>query len=287
MAILTVDGIQIGPFPLPTTALRSPLPNIESATTELKPVPLIPDEEEAKKPENQKEPKYIKPYQVFELFIGATPTDPSDVINDIIVVGPKKCILEEPIVDIFSDLWERSGGEGYEVPISPLWSSAGVVLEPFIVVTPGLAGAPAKISGYYSERNFYDREWILEFADVKAKLSGDSITYTYGPLDEIFGPDGIKTGAPWNPQTWYPLSPDAAKQLDSYQLERFIELCSGVSGYQPSDIKKLRFFYDIIINGDTIIPCHMTVENDNNFAGERLKYAINIEKQGFNLLDLL
>jgi hypothetical protein len=31
----------------------------------------------------------------------------------------------------------------------------------------------------------------------------------------------------------------------------------------------------------------MTVENDNNFAEERLKYAINIEKQGFNLLDLL
>jgi hypothetical protein len=286
MAILTVDGIEVGPYPLPTTALRSPLPNIESATIELKPEPLIPDEE-AKKPENQGEPKYIKPYQIFELFISATPTDPSDVINNINIVGPKKCILEEPIVDIFSDFWERSGGEGYEVPISPLWDSFGSVLEPFIVITPGIAGAPAKISGYYSERNFYDREWIIEYADVKAKLSGDSITYTYGPIDEIFGPDGIKVGAPWNPQTWYPLSPDAAKQLDSYKLERFIELCSGISGYQPSDIKKLRFFYDIIINGDTIIPCHMTVENDNNFAEERLKYAINIEKQGFNLLDLL
>lgn len=280
MAIPEVDGVTIGLYPLPATAPRIAqdplLLTIAQGDYEFKPaVDLIPDAE----------PTYVKPYQPFTFTVSAIPSLPNEVITNMTVTGPSYCILEEPLPGADTT---RSAEEPLEVPASPLW--AGLAFrEPFLFNSEFSSGpAPlVTISGYFSERNFYDREWLLRFPDAIAKFSGEGVKYellsVLSENEELFDPSMLVKTYPsgLSAETFYPLTPADANLLDTPEMEDYFRACSGIVSYKPSDIKKLRMFFDITIvsdRGTYLFTAHMTVQNDQDTAVERLQYAINTPK---------
>lgn len=277
MAIPLVDGVTVGLYPLPATAPRAAsVAIVPAGVYEFKPSALaIPDAE----------PSYVKPYEPFTLAVSAVPNLPDEKIISLTVTGPTHCLLEEPLPSFDST---RSADAEFELPVSPLWVS-GLFLEPFIVNTTTASGlAPVvTISGYFSERNFYDREWILRFPDCIAKFSGDGVKYeTFEAInekEELFDPSMLVRTLPsaLSAESFYPLTPVDAKKWDSAAMEAYITKCSGILSYKPSDIMKLRMYFNIVIvsdKGTYPFTAHMTVQNDQDKAGERLQFAINTPK---------
>lgn len=277
MAVPVVDGVTVGLYPLPATAPRVAkdplLATVTAGVYEFKPqVDLLPDAE----------PTYVKPYQTFSLGVSAVPTLPDEVITNLTVTGPSYCVLEEPLPG--ADI-TRSADTEFEIPVSPLWV-APLFKEPFVVNTLTSPGPTplVTISGYYSERNFFDREWILSFPDAIAKISADGVKYeTLEALSEaegLFTPELLTKTYPsaLNAENFYPLTPADAKLYDTAAMEQYFKTCSGILSYKSSEIKKLRMFFEITIvsnKGTYPFTAHMTVQNDQENALERLQYAIN------------
>ena len=277
MAIPLVDSLTVGLYPLPATAPRAAaVASVPAGTYEFKPVAgIIPDTE----------PNYVKPYEQFSLSVSAVPNIPDEKIISLTVLGPSYCLLEEPVSSFDST---RSLDAEFDLPVSPLWVP-GAFREPFIVNTTTDSGLTpvVTISGYYSERNFYDREWILRYPDTIAKLSATGVQYELLEIlnkkPELFDPSFLVKTYPssLNAETFYPLTPVDAKKWDSASIESFIIKCSDILSYKPSDIMKLRMYFDInIVSDKGVFPftAHMTVQNNQENAIERLAYAINIPK---------
>lgn len=277
MAIPEVDGVTIGLYPLPATAPRaSNIAGVPAGQYEFKPaVDLIPDAE----------PTYVKPYQPFTFTVSAFPNLPNETIVSMRVTGPSSCILEEPLPTFDTT---RSFDTDFEIPVSTLWV-APQFSEPFLFNTEFASGAApiVTISGYYSEKNFYDREWLLRFPDSIAKISGGGIKYellsVLETMEETFDPSMLVKTYPSsiNEQTFYPLTPADAKLYDTTVMETWLKRCSDIISYKPSDIKKLRMFFDIEIisnQGTFKYSAHMTVQNDQENAIKRLEYGINTPK---------
>jgi len=280
MAEIFTDEIEVGFYPLPATAPRYlKLLGLPAGDYEFKPtVEALPDAE----------PTYVKPYQSFSLTIEAYPTLPNEVITSMSVTGPSYCILEEPRPSFDTT---RSFDTEFEVPVSPLWVGP-LYNEPFVFNSEFATGAAplVTISGYFSERNFYDREWLLRLPNAIVKISGDGVYYeTFEKIEkleaegELFDPSMLKRKYPSSisAESFYPLTFVDAKMYDAPVMEEWLKRCSDIISYKPSDIRKLRVFFDITIvssAGTFLSTAHMTVQNDQDTAIKRLEYGINTPK---------
>lgn len=274
MAEIFTDEIEVGLYPLPATAPRALSTfGIPAGDYEFKPsVGLIPDAE----------PTYVKPYQSFSITIEGFPNLDNEVITSMTVTGPSYCVLEEPLpgADVV-----RSFDTEFEVPVSPLWGGL-LFREPFVFNSEFATGAApvVTISGYFSERNFHDREWLLRLPDAIVKISGEGVKYetleAISASEELFDPSLLTKTYPSeiNAENFYPLTFADAKLYDAAVMEEWLKRCSDIISYKPSDIKKLRMFFDITIvsnKGTFLYTAHMTVQNDQDTAIDRLEYAIN------------
>lgn len=286
MAIPLVDNVTVGLYPLPATAPRaSTVAAVPAGVYEFKPIAdVIPDTE----------PNYVKPYEPFSMTVSAVPNLPDEKLILLTVTGPMYCVLEEPLPTFDST---RSLDTDFEILASPLWVS-GAFREPFIVNSTSASGLTpvVTISGYYSERNFYDREWLLRYPDAIAKIGWNGVKYelleVLNKKEELFDPSMLVKTYPSsiNAETFYPLTPADAKMYDAASMETFIVRCSDILSYKPSDIRKLRMFFDITIvsdKGTYPFTAHMTVQNNMDSAIERLTYAINIPKVEKSLVNVV
>ena len=90
MATLLVDGLTVGPAPLPGPPTANPA--LPGAAIELRPVAnKLPDGE------GGPNTNYISTYQPFTLTVSAIPTAPLEVITSVVILGPNRCILEDPL----------------------------------------------------------------------------------------------------------------------------------------------------------------------------------------------
>lgn len=280
MAAVLTDGIEVGLYPLPASAVRSlETLLVPAGTYEFKPiVDIIPDAE----------PTYVKPYQFFSLEVSAIPTLPNEVITSLTVNGPSYCLLEEPLPTFDTT---RSFDTDFEIPVSPLWA-APLYLEPFVLNSTTSPGPTplVTIQGYFSERNFHDREWLLRLPNAIVKVSGAGVFYeTLEVIEkkeaagELFDPSMLvkKYPSSISAENFYPLTFADAKLYDAAVMEEWLKRCSDIISYKPSDIMKLRVFFDIVIvsNAGTFpFTAHMTVQNDQDTAIKRLEYGINTPK---------
>jgi len=186
------------------------------------------------------------------------------------VEGPIACMLEDPLPSKES-IQEtlRSLGKFLRVGISPWWAP-GLFIEPFITtsnVQPPALPSPvsqtpagtgngyplftSRINGYYTDRNFWDRQWILQERDVIAKYNSfGRFTKPWKPgreqfpLDELsinqFQPSGI------TPFTWFSSNLITAGCAEDVMLP-YIRCADQILSYKPTEIRALRFYYVVNI----------------------------------------
>ena len=301
MATLVDDRLTVGIWPLPGTAKRADLlagvvtPGVGSF--ELRPLAFENMAEAVENGDISSIDDYISPYQTFTLTVTAIPTLPGEVIVSVSfdplppipAFTPFKAIIEEPNP---TTLVSRTGAEEpQEIVPSPNWNPP-LVNEEYIQTLGGVT--TATIGGYYTEKAFYDREWILKFPDVIAKISGGGVRYLKYedipqgvPFDPLLFDEAPVAPSSITPSSWYSLTKAEAEILDAPQMEQYIEKSSGIISYKASEIRKLRFFYIITIISTipgttlpqkTTIPAFMTVQNNSNWAQQRLTYALNTPK---------
>lgn len=267
MATLLIDGITVGAAPLPGPPLANA--TLPTATWEFRPVPsTLPSGESGP------DANFITTYQPFELSVSAIPTSPTEVITNI-TITLKYCILEDPLPGAATT---RSLDGKLDIKISPFWAT-GLFLEPLVVCTPGPI---ATISGYFTERNFYDREIVVSYLNAVTKFTSSG--FFYAPLENFpnnlpFDLKKIKIPLPSgvNINTFYPLTVSAAYKTESEILEPYFNSIGQVISYKGTDIKKLRFFFDVIITSSTgVYPstAYMIVQYNQKAANERLKFLL-------------
>lgn len=231
---------------------------------------------------------FVSTYQPFQVSIAAAPNIPFEVITSVTVTGPTRCVAEDPFLPVDTT---RSLDEVFEIPVSPYWSipsfanAGGPSIEPLITITPGIGGAPAIISGYFTERNFTDRELYVRYFNALTKFSSDGFFWV--PIEEFeldlpfFDPvkfEELKVPLPSsiNVNTFYPISAADARTLESTALVPYIIGGFGdIVRYKPSDIKKLRFFFTITVTsnfGAFVYESHMTVQLNRKLSEQRLKF---------------
>jgi len=269
MATLLVDGITVGPAPLvgPPKA-DSKLP---TATWEFR--PTIPPSTEETEAENN----FISTYQPFNLPITAIPSLPDEIIIST-VVNLKYCIVEDPLPGA-KDI--RSQNAKIKIKASPYWAP-GLFLEPLVVITPGLSQSPAIITGYFTERNWYDRQIAVSYLNAVAIFSSDGFFYAplkNFPINLPYNLKNIKILLPSNVNvnTFYPLSISGAYKTESEILQNYFNSIGQVISYKGTDIKKLRFFFDIVITstkGTFPSTAYMIAQYNHKAANERLKYLL-------------
>jgi len=170
MATLLVDGLTVGPAPLPGPPTANPA--IPSATWEFRPVAnKLPDGE------GGPNANYISTYQPFTLAVSAIPTAPLEVITSL-TITLKSCVLEDPLPGSETT---RSLDAPLKIKVSPFWAP-GLFLEPLVVTTPG-AGGVCTISGYFTERNWYDREIVVSYLNAVTRFTSDG--FFYAPLENF------------------------------------------------------------------------------------------------------
>jgi len=301
MAALEDNRVTVGLWPLPGTAKRADLlsgivtPGVGSF--ELRPFSYENMGEAVANGDISSIDDYISPYQTFTLTVTAIPTLPDEVILNVSfdpippipAFTPFKAIIEEPNP---ATLVSRTGAEEpQEIIPSPNWNPP-LVNEQFIQTLGGVT--TATIGGYYTEKAFYDREWVLKFPDAIARISGAGVRYLKYeqipqgvPFDPILFDTAPIAPSSITPGTWYSTTKADAEILDAPQMAQYLEKTSGIVSYKASEIRKLRFFYIITITSKvpgtllpikTTIPTFMTVQNNSSWAQKRLTYALNIPK---------
>ena len=268
MATLLVDGLAVGPAPLPGPPTANPV--LHGAAIELRP-------QAAALPDGQSGPNtnYISTYQPFSLSVSAVPTAPLEVITSVVILGPNRCIIEDPLPG--SDT-TKSLNKKLEIPVSPFWAP-GLFLEPLVVCTPGPA---ATISGYFTERNWYDRVITVSYLNAIAKFTSSGLFYApleNFPINLPFDLNAIKIALPSsvNINTFYPLTVGAAYTTESELLEPYLGSIGQVISYKGTDIKKLRFYFDITVNSSLgVYPftAYIIVQYNQKAANERLKFLL-------------
>ncbi len=276
MATLLTDNFTVGTAPLPGPPLANP--SLATATWEFRPVPASLDLDQAGPNAN-----YITTYQPFQLSVSAIPTSPNETITGI-TVTLKSCILEDPLP---GSQTTRSQDGKLEIKATPFWAP-GLFLEPLVVTTPGVSQNPATISGYFTERNFYDREIVVSYLNAVARFTGDG--FFYAPLENFpvnlpFDLRRIRLRLPStvNINNFYPLSISAAFKTESEILENYFSSVGQVISYKGTDIKKLRFFFDVGITSSIgVFPstAYMIVQYNQKAANERLKFLLRRRRRG-------
>ena len=229
---------------------------------------------------------FIGTYQGFSMSVEAIPTFPDEVITNH-ALTMTHCILEDPLPG--ADPSRTGAEEGLEIPVSPYWV-APLFMEPTVSVVGGF-GNVATISGYFSERNFYDREWVLGYDNGVMRFTSEGITYSDSPnILRNFALSALtKTlSSSINVNTFYPITLPAAQQWGPEIMQGYIGAANNVISYKPSEIKKLRFFFaGAITSNEGLFPytAHTTVQVNQKYAEQRLEYALNRRTFG-NLLPI-
>lgn len=272
----------------------------------------------------EKPPVYISPYDAFTLPITVVPSIPFEKISNVSIVGPFACFLEDPLPAITNVVDTiRSLDQAIRIGVSPWWAP-GLFFEPFVrgfnsaslldaagnpvANTGGLSypippaptstspsgdgpGWPqfsTKISGYFTERNWTDREWILKHKDVIAKYNING-RFTM-PAKKVKMPlyrEQIKDFAPSaiTPATFYPTNSLTAGCIEEVMLP-YLRCAEHIIQWKPSEIKMMRFYFLINIDSVIYLPykpfppffeppppsiivrtpilCHMTVDSQND-----------------------
>lgn len=327
MAALEDNRFTVGLWPLPATMKRSNVlgnlltPGVGSF--ELRPIPYENMGEAIASGDISSLEDYIVPYQTFNLTVKAIPTLPGEVVtgvsfkppvlaNFVPIPGvpdilPFAAIMEEPNA---TSPPLRTGGEEPVIPEPSSQWNPPLVEEPYILetISGNIDGAATiTLSGYYTEKAWYDRSWILRYSDCIASISGDGVKYIRTedipkgvPLDPevLFADSKIAKQLPSSitPATWYPATKADAEMFDAPEMVSYLSTCEGIISYKATEIKKLRFSYMLYITSTvpgTTLPvitpvyAFMTVQYNSRYAEQRLQYALNIEKKSAPLLKAL
>lgn len=305
MPIIENNAITVGPWPLPMTLLRSDvLANITTpgvGAYELRPLPFENMGEAILEGDISGLNDYVAPYQVFKVTVTVLPDGDETILSvsfdptvgglPLPVTTPFAAIVEEPNPQTLPN---RTGSDRPQV-ITPsaLWSPPAVSE----ATIQSLGGTnTATLSGFYTEKAFYDRRWILKYPDGVARIGYDGIRFLRTadiPQGVALEPELFDAApvipSPITPLNWYPATKADAEILDSPLMAGYLSTCEGIVSYKASEIRKLRFFYNIIIvtdKGVSYRPVFMTVQNQMRWAKSRLQYALNIPKTPTNFLSV-
>ena len=270
MATLITDNLSVGIAPMPGPPKANA--TLPTATWEFRPAPIALEIEE-----DSPELDFISTYEPFTLSVNPVPNLPDEVILST-VVTLKYCIIEEPLPGATTT---RSLNGKLDIKASPYWAP-GLFLEPLIVTTPGVNQSPAIIRGYFTERNWYDREITVSFLNAIARFTSDGFFYV--PLANLpknlpfdIKKINIRLPSNVNVNTFYPLSVANASRTESEILDSYLSVIGQVVSYKGTDIKKLRFYYDILITSTKGVfssTAYTVVQYNHKKAIERLKYLL-------------
>ena len=178
-----------------------------------------------------------------------------------------------------------------------IWS-AGSFKEPFIIgsgfpgkmegtgttmtYAPGVPAALFTVSGYFTERNFFDREWITKWGPLAVKLDCFG-AYLQNPLKPLLNPlditflDWIPI-AGWTPDQFYQENIALASRLDANIIQRYLTGCTNVVSYKPSEISSLRYYFlfTAFTNKGTSKSTYgcLTVKYNQDLSDKRMEVAL-------------
>lgn len=271
MATLLTDGITVGA----AGSLGPPKANaaVLGEIWEFRPTPPPGEDGE--------EQKFISTYEPFTLPITAIPTLPNEIIISL-TITKTSCIIEDPLPGAPTT---KSKDAKLNIKASPYWAP-GIFLEPLVLTTVGNATIPANISGYFTERNWYDREITVSYLNAVSKFTSDGFFYAplaNFPINLPFDLRKINIMLPSavNVNTFYPLSLAAAEKTESEILQGYFNSIGQVISYKGTDIKKLRFLFEVEIISDKGIfksKAFMIAQYNQNKANKRLKYLLTRRK---------
>ena len=143
-----------------------------------------------------------------------------------------------------------------------------------------------KVQGYFTERNFFDREWITQWGPFRIKVDAfgayfqNPATYAIPPLE--LTPFNWIPFENWTPDLFYQPNLGLANKIDAPTIERFIKGATTILQYKPSEIGSLRFyFYFQTTTNVDISPITtnnffgtLTVKYNQDVGTERLNWAL-------------
>jgi hypothetical protein len=181
-----------------------------------------------------------------------------------------------------------------------IWS-AGNFKEPFVIgsgfpgrmdnalgttmLYPGVEEAEFKVSGYFTERNFFDREWITKWGPLSVKCDAFG-AYLQNPLKPLLNPLEIKfldwiPITTWTPDQFYQENIGLASKFDANIIQPYINRCTNVISYKPSEISSLRYYFlfTVYTNKGLAKSTYgsLTVKYNQDVGDKRLQYALKRE----------
>ena len=146
----------------------------------------------------------------------------------------------------------------------------------------GVPEAPFTVSGYFTERNFFDREWITKWGPLSVKVDAFG-AYVQNPLKPYLNPLGISELDwirinTWTPDLFYQENLALASKFDANIVQGYINRCTNVVSYKPSEISSLRFYFMFTATTNKLTSkatygC-LTVKYNQDLGDERLKWAL-------------
>jgi hypothetical protein len=279
MALLLNDSVTVGLYPLPETAVRlggnvsGGAGLIPAGVYEFKPVvPPVSGvvqsvlDKIGQLPETP--PIYVSPYDNFTLPVTAIPTFPNEFISGMTITGPIACMLEEPL-PVLEGIGKtlRSLAETLRIGISPWWAP-GLFFDPFVSIQypqppippapigspsgqgPGYLSYSANISGYYTDRNWTDREWVLKEPDVVARYNIQGrFTKPAKNLKYPLNPKSIKKFEPSaiTPYTFFSTNIITSACAEEVMMP-YLRCAEHIIQYKPSEIRMMRFYFLVVID---------------------------------------
>lgn len=141
------------------------------------------------------------------------------------------------------------------------------------------------VKGYFTERNFYDREWIVQWAFLLYKINSKGVYWNAPLLDQLIGSmTGINKAKwfyakSWTPDLFFQPKKELAKKYDGPGTEQYIKGAKKIIQYKPSEIGSLRFYFTFTCTTNfpgastEIFEATMSVKYNTEFGAERLKLA--------------
>jgi hypothetical protein len=171
-------------------------------------------------------------------------------------------------------------------PFNRMDNIAGVTLgtgSPFVTYN---------IQGYFTERNFFDREWIVQWKDFFVKVNAFGVfllkpSLRRHPLSAKDPRDWILITS-WTPEEFYQQNIGLARYFDSPLVETFITGARDIIKYEPSKIGSLRYYFTFTtttqcgpIPFSSIHLANLSVKYNQDLGAERLRWArrrLNVKK---------
>jgi hypothetical protein len=141
------------------------------------------------------------------------------------------------------------------------------------------------LKGYFTERNFYDREWIVQWQFLLYKLNSKGVYWNCPLVDQLVGSMvGINKAIwihsiAWSPNEFFQPDKSLAKRYDGPQTEKYIKGAKKIIQYKPSEIGSLRFYFTFKCTTDfpgastETFEATMSVKYNTEIGAERLKFA--------------